>query len=164
LSDEAVAVHQPIRCVVTGHDASGASKVIIDEPLGQAVERDGRFRYRLWSSPIPADIGTQTGLQLPEVVGNLGYANGAHFLMYDFAPNSVVALHRTHTLDFGIVLDGEVDMDLDEGSVKLRAGDVLVQRGTNHNFRNSSDKNARVAFVMIPAELLDVSPDTTRPL
>lgn len=61
------------------------------------------------------------------------------------------AMHRTETIDYGIVIEGEITMLLDHEDVVLRAGDVIVQCGTNHAWTNRSDKDAVVAFVLIDA-------------
>jgi quercetin dioxygenase-like cupin family protein len=62
-------------------------------------------------------------------------------------------MHRTQSIDYGIVLEGEMTMELDGGSVThLKAGDVVVQRGTNHLWHNISDKPCRMAFVLIEAK------------
>jgi uncharacterized cupin superfamily protein len=58
-------------------------------------------------------------------------------------------MHRTRTVDYGIVLDGEVMLVLDDSETVLRAGDVVVQRGTSHRWENRSDAPARVAFILI---------------
>jgi mannose-6-phosphate isomerase-like protein (cupin superfamily) len=58
-------------------------------------------------------------------------------------------MHRTETLDYGIVLSGEIHMVLDDDDVLLRAGDVVVQRGTNHAWSNRSDSPCRMAFILI---------------
>ncbi len=58
-------------------------------------------------------------------------------------------MHRTDTVDYAIVLEGEIYAVMDEGETLMRAGDVLVQRGTNHAWANRSEKTARIAFVMI---------------
>jgi quercetin dioxygenase-like cupin family protein len=65
-------------------------------------------------------------------------------------------MHRTETIDYVIVITGEVEMDLDDSTVTLRAGDVMVQRGTNHAWVNRTDKLARIAFVLIDAEPLGI--------
>jgi quercetin dioxygenase-like cupin family protein len=62
-------------------------------------------------------------------------------------------MHRTNTLDYAVVLCGEIWAVLDEGEVLLKAGDVLVQRGTSHAWSNRTDRPARVAFVLIDAHL-----------
>ena len=58
-------------------------------------------------------------------------------------------MHTTRTIDYGIVLSGEIDLELDEGEVHLKAGDVVVQRGTRHAWRNRSSEPCRIAFVLI---------------
>jgi len=61
-------------------------------------------------------------------------------------------MHRTDTIDYAIVLDGEVYAIMDEGEALMRAGDVLIQRGTNHAWANRSKKTARIAFVLIDGQ------------
>jgi mannose-6-phosphate isomerase-like protein (cupin superfamily) len=61
-------------------------------------------------------------------------------------------MHRTKSIDYAIVLEGEIDMLLDDSEVHLRAGDVLIQLGTNHAWVNNSDKPCRIAFVLIDAK------------
>ncbi len=58
-------------------------------------------------------------------------------------------MHRTETIDYGIVLDGEVTLIVDEGETIVRAGDIVVQRGTNHGWANRSGRNCRIAFILI---------------
>jgi mannose-6-phosphate isomerase-like protein (cupin superfamily) len=58
-------------------------------------------------------------------------------------------MHRTETIDYGIVLEGELVLILDEGETTVRAGDIVIQRGTNHGWSNRSDKNCRIAFILI---------------
>lgn len=58
-------------------------------------------------------------------------------------------MHRTETIDYGIVLDGEITLVMDEGETLCRAGDIIVQRGTNHGWANRSNANCRIAFVLI---------------
>lgn len=58
-------------------------------------------------------------------------------------------MHRTETIDYGIVLEGEVVLIMDEGETTVRAGDIVIQRGTNHGWANRSNANCRIAFVLI---------------
>ena len=58
-------------------------------------------------------------------------------------------MHRTKTLDYAIILDGEIWAVMDDGETLMRAGDVLVQRGTNHAWANRSDRTARICFVLM---------------
>ncbi|WP_114950957.1 cupin domain-containing protein [Sphingosinicella terrae] len=61
-------------------------------------------------------------------------------------------MHRTETIDYGIVLEGELVLIMDEGETVVRAGDIVVQRGTNHGWANRSDRNCRIAFILIDGE------------
>jgi uncharacterized cupin superfamily protein len=65
-------------------------------------------------------------------------------------------MHRTETIDYAIVLAGEIDMDMDDSTVKLKAGDVVIQRGTSHAWVNRSSQSARIAFVLIDAKPLGI--------
>ena len=58
-------------------------------------------------------------------------------------------MHRTETIDYGIVLEGEIVLIMDEGETVVRAGDVVIQRGTNHGWANRSDQICRIAFILI---------------
>lgn len=58
-------------------------------------------------------------------------------------------MHRTETVDFGIILEGEIVLIMDEGETTVRAGDVVIQRGTNHAWANRSDQPCRVAFILV---------------
>jgi hypothetical protein len=73
------------------------------------------------------------------------YQDAAH----DKRPGVHPGMHRTETVDYAIVLEGEIYAVMDEGETLMRAGDVLIQRGTNHAWANRSSKTARIAFVLI---------------
>jgi mannose-6-phosphate isomerase-like protein (cupin superfamily) len=62
------------------------------------------------------------------------------------------AMHRTRTIDYAVILSGEIDMLLDDSEVHLKAGDVLVQRGTNHAWVNRGDAPCQVAFILVDAK------------
>jgi len=64
-------------------------------------------------------------------------------------------MHRTETIDYGLVLEGELTLVLDRGETTVRAGDIVIQRGTNHAWANRSDRNCRVAFVLIDGQFAD---------
>jgi uncharacterized cupin superfamily protein len=68
------------------------------------------------------------------------------------APGRHAFSHRTRSLDYAIVLAGEIDMLLDDSQVHLKAGDVLVQQGTNHAWVNNGAQTCRIAFVLIDAQ------------
>jgi mannose-6-phosphate isomerase-like protein (cupin superfamily) len=64
-------------------------------------------------------------------------------------------MHRTETIDYGIVLEGEITLLVDEGETTVRAGDIVVQRGTNHGWANRSGQNCRIAFILIDGRFTD---------
>jgi quercetin dioxygenase-like cupin family protein len=64
-------------------------------------------------------------------------------------------MHRTETIDYGIVLEGELVLIVDKGETLVKAGDIIVQRGTNHAWANRSGKNCRIAFVLIDGEFVE---------
>ena len=64
-------------------------------------------------------------------------------------------MHRTETIDYGIVLEGEVTLIMDVGETVVRAGDIVIQRGTNHGWANRSGRNCRIAFILIDGEFRD---------
>jgi quercetin dioxygenase-like cupin family protein len=94
-------------------------------------------------------------------IGTAPPARGTRFAVIDFPPGNQAHMHRTETIDYVIVIEGEIEMDMDASSVKLKAGDVMVQRGTNHAWANRSDKRARVAFVLVDAEPLGIGSPVT---
>jgi quercetin dioxygenase-like cupin family protein len=150
----------PIRRVVTGHDANEVAKVLIDGPAGNArTPMPGLTTTLIWCTfATPADIAVgETIEDMGErKLGPQPPPNGSRFTVIDFAPGNKAVMHRTESIDYVMVLSGTIDMDMDDSTVTLRAGDVLVQRGTNHAWANRSDAPARVAFVLIDAEPLGI--------
>ena len=155
---------RPIRRVVTGHDRNGVAKTLFDGPLENVSARDGRIRTLLWFTDGPvADNALGEAIEDTSTrTGPTPYRDGTRFVVFDFPAGHVIATHRTDTVDYVVVIAGEVQMDLDDGTVTLQAGDTVVQRGTNHAWVNRSDSAARIAVVMVPAQPLEISPATTR--
>ena len=143
----------PPRRVVTGHDGNGNSVVVSDgaPPLIQDVARGGGVTAEMWAThsaptPIPATEPEPNGtpIQIPPS------ADGTVFRYFEIRPGWRSPMHRTQSVDYGLVLDGEVWMILDDGSeTLLRAGDVAIQRGTDHVWENRSDTSALMAFVLV---------------
>src|SRR6185295_854656 len=122
------------------------------------------FSTLIWSTDrTPADIsiGEEVEDLGARIIGTAPPANGTRFAVIDFPPGSKPHMHRTETIDYVIVIEGEIEMDMDASTVKLKAGDIMVQRGTNHAWANRSDKRARVAFVLIDAEPLGIGAPVT---
>jgi quercetin dioxygenase-like cupin family protein len=167
-----------MRRVVTGHDASGRAVVIIDDrPTPVLLEKAGGLRLtELWAtSEAPADFCATDRARRerriePDAMGSvfrvIEYPPDAerlktlepevHFASMgaqaaDAAKRRHPGMHRTKTLDYSIVLSGEIYAVLDDGEVRLSAGDVLVQQGTNHAWSNRTNRPCRIAFVLIDA-------------
>jgi quercetin dioxygenase-like cupin family protein len=151
--------YPPIRRVVTGHDGMIA-KVLIDAPATNAkYPSTGTISTLIWSTdktPAAIPIGTNVEDMGARILGTAPPANGTRFAVIDFPPGNKPHMHRTETIDYVVVLEGEIEMDMDDSTVKLKAGDVMVQRGTNHAWANRSAARARVAFVLIDAEPLGI--------
>lgn len=148
-----------IRRVVTGHDGTVA-KVLIDAPAGNAkYPAPGTVSTLIWStdsSPAKIPAGTDAEDMGARIIGTAPPPNGSRFAVIDFPPGNTPHMHRTETIDYVLVLEGEIEMDMDDSTVKLKAGDVMVQRGTNHAWANRSTARARVAFVLLDAEPLGI--------
>jgi mannose-6-phosphate isomerase-like protein (cupin superfamily) len=171
------------RRVVTGHDARGRSIVLMDteSPHAFVLEKAGGLRLtELWetrSTPAENTGGADAAAherRIEPVNGGTVFriieyppdrerlrtlAPEAFFasmgaLAADAATRRHPGMHRTGTVDYCIVLSGEIWAVLDEGEVLLRAGDCLVQRGTNHAWSNRSDAPCTIAFVLVAAERL----------
>ena len=125
------------RRVVTGHDESGVSVFAVDGPVPVArTTPDGALFYEIWStgaiparSPPPSRPDTDA-LTVPPA------PNGTKIRINEFPPGVASPVHRTQSVDYGIMLSGEVVLVLDDTETVLRAGDVVVQRGTSHRWEN----------------------------
>jgi quercetin dioxygenase-like cupin family protein len=149
-----------MRRVITGHDDAGRAIVQIDDIVENSFEgRPGATVYPVWSSegfPVnndgQEDEGQRkTGTTLP---------NGMIFRVLEFAPGLAPRNHRTDSIDYGVILSGEIDMELDGTSVHLKAGDVFVQRGTIHNWINRGTAPCVIAIVLIAAKSVEVGGKT----
>jgi quercetin dioxygenase-like cupin family protein len=151
--------YPPIRRVVTGHEGEVA-KVMIDAPATNAkFPAPGAVSTLIWTtdkSPAAMSVGKDFEDMGARILGTAPPVNGTRFAVIDFPPGNKPHMHRTETVDYVLVLEGEIEMDMDDSTVKLKAGDVMVQRGTNHAWANRSDACARVAFVLIDAEPLGI--------
>src|SRR4030088_354178 len=158
---------QPTRRVVTGHDAEGKSIVLIDgaAPNAKLRKATGLVSTLLWvTDESPAELSRRTD-EADREIGVAPPPRGSIFRFVAFPPaadfgavdNAAMlremgigagqgsarhaGMHRTASVDYAVVISGEIDMLLDESEVHLRAGDVLVQRGTNHAWGNRGKEN-----------------------
>jgi hypothetical protein len=170
---------RPIRRVVTGHDAAGRAVVLFDGPAPNVKLRKatGLTSTLLWvTDGSPADNSGGADCADRDI-GVAPPPRGSIFRVVDFPPASEVGavdnaamlremgiaggghadprhatMHRTRSIDYAVVIAGEIDLLLDDSEVHLKAGDVLVQRGTNHAWVNRGRESCRIGFVLIDAE------------
>jgi mannose-6-phosphate isomerase-like protein (cupin superfamily) len=149
------------RRVVTGHSPDGVSVVVSDGtvPVSRELPEDGVTFHEIWNTEgAPARITaaepdpTERALAVPPP------PRGTKIRINEFAPGHLddrglqSPVHRTASIDYGIVLEGEITLVLDDSEVTLRAGDVVVQRGTDHAWANRGDVPAKVVFVLVDGE------------
>ena len=141
-----------LRRVVTGHDPNGRAVVKIDEVSKNLVSsRPGSTACVVWTTesfPVNNTGDADEGLRK---VGTT-LKNGTVFRVVEFAPGVAPRVHRTDSIDYAVVMSGEIDMELDDSVVHLKAGDVLVQRGTIHNWINRGTQPCVIAFILIDAK------------
>jgi quercetin dioxygenase-like cupin family protein len=142
-----------IRRVVTGHSTDGRAKVEIDEIAKNVISnRPGASSCVVWSTkgfPVDNDgFSDPTSAEFKTTV-----EGGTVFRIVRYAPGVSPRNHRTDSIDYAVVISGAIEMELDDKVVvKLKAGDVLVQRGTIHNWVNRGSEACVVAFVLISAK------------
>lgn len=149
-----------IRRVVTGHDAQGRSTVLIDEQVtNQHSPRPGAIFSVIWSSegfPVNNESSDDpSGKKVPTALDN-----GTVFRIVSFGPGVAPRNHRTNSIDYGVVISGEIEMVLETGSVRLKAGDVLVQRGTIHDWINDGAEPCVIAFALIAGKPVSMAGKT----
>ena len=144
------------RRVVTGHDETGRAVVKIDEIARNLVSsRPGATASVVWTTqgfPVENIGGDDQGLRQTGTTLD----NGTVFRVLELAPGASPRNHRTDSIDYAVVMSGEIDMELDDTTVHLKAGDVLVQRGTIHNWVNRGRVPCVIAFVLIAAEPVEI--------
>ena len=149
-----------IRRVVTGHDRNGRAVVMIDESVKNVIStRPGANSSVIWSSvgfPVNNDGDTDPS---PRSIGTT-LDNGTVFRVVSFGPGVTPRNHRTDSIDYAVVISGEIDMEIDGASVHLKAGDVLVQRGTIHNWVNKSSAPCVIAFTLVAAKAVSAGGKT----
>jgi naringenin degradation protein FdeH len=171
---------KPVRRLVTGHRADGRSTVLLDGPAPNVKQRQaGNASTLLWvSDECPAQV-SGSGDRAAREIGVPPPARGSIFRIAEFPPgaggevrdNEAVlrdfgigadvarghpprhpAIHRTRSLDYVIVLEGEITLLLDDGDVVLKAGDVVIQQATNHAWINRGSATCRLGMVFLDAK------------
>jgi quercetin dioxygenase-like cupin family protein len=150
-----------LRRIVTGHNSDGAAIIVADErvqgtDLAEEPGRTDATFFQVWAThEMPVDLGDDAMRQQRQGSATtiLGTGSGSVMRIGVLAPGTRSPLHRTESLDYGICLEGECDMELDGGEVvTVRAGDVIIQRGTNHVWHNRSGAPCRFAWILLDAE------------
>jgi quercetin dioxygenase-like cupin family protein len=142
---------------ITSHNAAGQAivKSSNKDPVGQYPGMRTSHKLVYTTSKFPMDLTDEKDLKEYQNVvssGNLSIVqkNGTVCRIVDFGPHNKSMMHRTQSLDFGVVLEGQIIMELDDGSKTLmNRGDVAVQRATMHTWKNASETEwARMLFVL----------------
>src|SRR3954470_17903279 len=154
------------RRIVTGHDASGKSVVLSDGPKPKVLDIGSAAFHEVWITDAPPPpIAASEADPTDRPVRTPPPAGGVTVRFTEMAPGAEAPMHRTETVDVGVVLEGETWLLLDDGSeTRVGAGDAVVQRGTNHAWANRSDRPVRMVFVMIDGAIADAVRATTAPL
>ena len=149
-----------VRRVVTGHDGKGRAVVKIDEVSRNIVSnRPGASACVVWTTDtIPADNSGDSDASTRKVGTTL--PGGTVFRVIEFSPGVAPRVHRTDSIDYAVVMSGEVDMVLDGTVVRLKAGDALIQRGTIHDWINRGTVPCVIAFVLVAAKPVTVGGKT----
>lgn len=175
---------RPVRVVVTGHDPAGVAIIQSDGAAARVFDKlgqEGLVFHEIWNTQqTPVIIDKASGQPPEDRLSLAPPKGGARIRVLDIPPDDPTAdldevfdnidatenfkgkgsdrhasFHRTETLDYGIVLEGELVLIMDEGETTVRAGDIVIQRGTNHGWANRSDKPCRIAFILIDGQYTD---------
>ena len=149
----------PTRRIVTGHAQDGRSVVLSDAPVPHVRSLPGAQFDEVWLvETAPAVLGPVAAAEpttnRPQIA--VGSGTGNVIRVIEFAPAGAGGrrspMHRTRTIDYGIVIEGEIVLILSDSEVNLGPGDVVIQRGTDHAWENRSARPAKMAFILIDAQ------------
>ena len=149
-----------VRRIVTGHNDAGEAVIAADEHvagtgLAEDAERTSATFFQLWAThEMPVELGDDAAARqrAGSTTTIIGSGAGSVLRIGVLQPGTRSPMHRTESLDYGICLEGECEMELDSGeTVTVRAGDVVVQRGTNHLWHNRGTVPCRFAWILLDA-------------
>ena len=136
--DDEIWVDDPAKSDVdSDHDPARSEKFFLEPPRDGSTIRVFTF--------LPEGQAPPAGEELSKRIAEAGARFDTGGVMEEDNPG----MHTTRTIDYGIVLSGEVFLELDEGEVHLEAGDIVVQRGTRHAWHNRGTGPCKIAFVLI---------------
>ena len=133
------------RRVVTGLNEQGQSSVILDGPVSGTPVVAWRTKT------VPADNSGSNDIDVPQFGFDLMHDGGSNFLVSECPPGVEIALHATDTIDYVVMMRGEIVLLLESGETLLKAGDLLVDRGVLHGWRNDGGETAVMAVITLPA-------------
>jgi mannose-6-phosphate isomerase-like protein (cupin superfamily) len=174
-----------MRRIITGHNQAGKSVITIDSPPARSIGEDVGGLFEIWNTDgLPVDTKDNLDRADSEIILSPP-ANGTKFRYFQINPTPEgvswealqdlaaeaferigaahhrvdtsrhPAMHKTETIDYIVLLKGDVSLLLDEEEVRLEPFDTVVQRGTNHAWVNHGDEPALLIAVLIDAELKD---------
>ncbi|GAB7344277.1 hypothetical protein MBLNU457_2151t1 [Dothideomycetes sp. NU457] len=154
--------------IVTTHNSEG--KAIIDKSIDTNASFDGTpqggkaaFMLGYTTTQFPPNLNEDADIKIYknflEKPPGLVSGNGTVLRVVDCAPGTISPMHRTVSLDYGVVLMGDIELVLDSGETKaMKVGDICVQRGTMHAWRNTSQTEwARMLYVLQPCQPVTVN-------
>lgn len=150
---------KPIRRVVTGHTEEGKAVFLTDEEFETLVIPSGDAAMAtIWTTAtVPADCNDNIDGRLRDAGTTL--KGGSVIRVVDMLPGASSPMHRTSSIDYGIVLSGSIELELEDGAIKtVGEGAIIVQRGTIHRWKNpSKSKICRIVFVLTEAKPFEVN-------
>ncbi|MES2798030.1 MAG: cupin domain-containing protein [Bacteroidota bacterium] len=148
-----------IRRVVTGHSHDGSAIFISDDTFETILIHSGDAAMAtIWTTAtVPADCNDEIDGREREAGTTL--KGGSVIRVVDMLPNASSPMHRTNSIDYGIVISGKIELELDNQVFKtVESGGIIVQRGTIHKWRNpSNDEICRIVFVLIEARPFEIN-------
>ncbi len=143
-----------IRRVVTGHTNVGKATFSSDKSFETLVIPSGDAAMAtIWTTAtVPADCNDETDGRARDAGTTL--KGGSVIRVVDMLPNASSPMHRTSSIDYGIVMSGTIELELENQEIRtLRQGDIIIQRGTIHRWKNSSSTEVcRIVFVLTEAK------------
>jgi quercetin dioxygenase-like cupin family protein len=148
-----------IRRIVTGHNETGTAIFTADNEYETIVIPSGDAAMAtIWTTAtVPADCNDQTDGRERDAGTTL--KGGSVIRVVDMLPNASSPMHRTSSIDYGIIISGKIELELDNQVFKtIEAGGIIIQRGTIHKWRNpSSTEICRIVFVLTEAKAYELN-------
>ncbi|KAM0564435.1 hypothetical protein ACHAPJ_000648 [Fusarium lateritium] len=147
----------PVMRYITTHDAEGNAIWDDTVPVQVQEQRNGGFATHVsyvnedTTNTLTGDHDLKAYREHP-FEKDMAPESGSALRVVDFFPGYPAVMHRTASVDYGIIMEGEIDCVLDNGATKkFRRGDIVIQRGTNHAWKNTGTEVARICFTLLPS-------------